>query len=238
MDIRRFPIILAALLLAACGESEKSRLANPNTAYIPAAGGLEVNSGQPNSNYDPISYWDGDGVQGKPSVKIYLKEQRAYFYKADVLVGESQVSAGREGHNTPVGSYKIIQKDKDHASSLYGDYVDAAGNVVQKDVEAGKDPKPAGAIFKGAPMPFFMRPIVRGIAGKAQAASQTAAPASTSQSGAACPSKRRTADQASPSPISIKALAISTDTRSGMAPRASSSVNPIAMISPAAPARR
>ena len=157
MSMRWFPIILAVSLLAGCGESEKSRLANPNTSYIPATGDLASNSPEPGSNYDSISYWDGDGVQGSPSVKIYLKEQRAYFYKADVLVGESQVSAGREGHNTPVGNYKIIQKDKDHASTLYGDYVDATGNVVQKDVENGKDPKPTGAIFKGAPMPFFMR---------------------------------------------------------------------------------
>jgi L,D-transpeptidase catalytic domain len=154
--MRWFPIILAVALLAACGESEKSRLANPNTSYLPSTGGSASNSPAPGSS-DPISYWDGDGVQGAPSVKIYLKEQRAYFYKADVLVGESQVSAGREGHNTPVGNYKITQKDKDHASSLYGDYVDATGNVVQKDVEVGKDPKPPGAVFKGAPMPYFMR---------------------------------------------------------------------------------
>jgi hypothetical protein len=157
MSMRWFPIILAASFLAACGESEKSRLANPNTSYLASSGGLASNSPEPGSGSDPISYWDGDGVQGAPSVKIYLKEQRAYFYKADVLVGESQVSAGREGHNTPVGSYKITQKDKDHASSLYGDYVDATGNVVQKDVEVGKDPKPSGAAFKGAPMPYFMR---------------------------------------------------------------------------------
>jgi hypothetical protein len=157
MSIRKIPIILAALLFAACGQSEKSRLANPNTSYIPSTGGLAANSAEPGSSYDPISYWDGDGVQGPPSVKIYLKEQRAYFYKADVLVGVSQVSAGREGHNTPVGNYKIIQKDKDHASTLYGDYVDPVGNIVQKDVELGKDPKPPGSIFKGAPMPFFMR---------------------------------------------------------------------------------
>jgi len=157
MTMRWFPIILVALLLAGCGESEKSRLANPNTSYLPSTGDLASNSPQPGSSYDPISYWDGDGVQGPPSVKIYLKEQRAYFYKGDVLVGVSQVSAGREGHDTPVGSYKIIQKDKDHASNLYGDYVDAAGNVVQKEVELGKDPKPPGAVFKGAPMPFFMR---------------------------------------------------------------------------------
>jgi hypothetical protein len=157
MSMRIFPLVLAVLLLAGCGESEKSRLANPNTSYLPSTGGLASNSPGPGSSYDPISYWDGDGVQGPPSVRIYLREQRADFYKSDVLVGESQVSAGREGHNTPVGNYKIIQKDKDHASSLYGDYVDAVGNVVQKDVELGKDPKPPGAIFKGAPMPFFMR---------------------------------------------------------------------------------
>jgi len=145
-------VVLVAALLAGCGESEKARLANPNTSYIPSTGG-----GGPQAGIDSISYWDGDGVSGPPSVVIYLKEQRAYFYKADQLVGVSQVSAGREGHNTPIGNYKIMQKDHDHASNLYGDYVDGAGNVVQKDVDVGKDPKPPGAIFKGAPMPFFMR---------------------------------------------------------------------------------
>jgi hypothetical protein len=144
--------VFAAALLAGCGQSEKDRVANPNTSYIPSTGGGEAQQGD-----DSISYWDGDGVSGPPSVLIYLKEQRAYFYKGDQLVGVSQVSAGREGHNTPIGSYKIIQKDPDHASNLYGDYVDAGGNIVQKDVEVGKDPKPPGSIFKGAPMPFFMR---------------------------------------------------------------------------------
>ncbi len=74
---------------------------------------------------DNVSYWDGDGVPGKPSIKISLGEQRAYFYKSGKLVGISQLSTGREGQNTPVGQFKIIQKDLDHVSSLYGDYVDA-----------------------------------------------------------------------------------------------------------------
>jgi hypothetical protein len=152
MSMRCISVMLAAVLLAGCGESQKSRLANPNTSYIPSTGG-----GVSQPGTDSISYWDGDGVSGPPSVVIYLKEQRAYFYKGDQLVGVSQVSAGREGHNTPIGNYKIVQKDQDHASNLYGDYVDAAGNIVQKDVDIGKDSKPPGAIFKGAPMPFFMR---------------------------------------------------------------------------------
>jgi lipoprotein-anchoring transpeptidase ErfK/SrfK len=152
MNMRCTSVVLVAALLAGCGESEKARLANPETAYIPSTG-----AGSPPAGIDSISYWDGDGVSGPPSVIIYLKEQRAYFYKGDQLVGVSQVSAGREGHNTPIGHFKIMQKDHDHASNLYGDYVDGGGNVVQKDVDAGKDPKPPGAIFKGAPMPFFMR---------------------------------------------------------------------------------
>jgi hypothetical protein len=153
---------LAVLSFSGCGDSERARLDNPNTAYF-AAAGQNIRPGSPDAQpangaeFDPISYWDGDGVQGPPSIQVNLAEQRAYFYKGDQLVGVSQISAGREGHDTPPGTYKVIQKDKDHASNLYGDYVDATGAVVQKDVEAGKTPKPPGAIFKGAPMPFFMR---------------------------------------------------------------------------------
>ncbi len=111
----------------------------------------------PTAPQDSVSYWDGDGVSGKPSVKIKLGEQRAYFYKGGQLVGVSQLSSGREGTSTPSGSYKIMEKDPDHISNLYGDYVDAAGNVVVANVGVNKDPKPPGTRFKGAPMPYFMR---------------------------------------------------------------------------------
>jgi lipoprotein-anchoring transpeptidase ErfK/SrfK len=154
MSLRGLVVISAALLLVSCDNGEKARLSNPKTPYLAGAN----NSESPGSSgYDPISYWDGDGVAGRSSVTIYLNEQRAYFYKGDQLVGVSQVSAGREGHDTPAGTYKIMQKDPNHASSLYGDYADATGNVVKKDVELGKDPIPPGAHFVGAPMPYFMR---------------------------------------------------------------------------------
>jgi lipoprotein-anchoring transpeptidase ErfK/SrfK len=143
-----------ALFLIGCSSDEKARLSNPNTPYLAGGGSSDGSSGD---GSDPISFWDGDGVQGQASVVVNLPEQRAYFYKGDQLVGVSQISAGREGYNTPSGNYKIIQKDQDHASTLYGDYVDATGNVIKKDVDVTKDPKPPGAIFKGAPMPYFMR---------------------------------------------------------------------------------
>ena len=101
-------------------------------------------------------------MPGKPSVTIRLSEQRAYFYKGGQLVGISQLSTGREGKNTPIGKFKISQKDPNHVSSMYGDYVDAYDNVVVPNVDVEKDPKPPGTHFKGAPMPFFMR-IVGGV---------------------------------------------------------------------------
>src|SRR6478736_5751706 len=106
-------------------------------------------------------YLGGVHASGSPSIKISLGEQRAYFYKGGVLVGVSQLSTGREGLNTPAGNYKIIQKDKDHASSLFGDYVDSSGKVVVANIEIKKDPKPPGTHFQGTPMPYFMR-IVSG----------------------------------------------------------------------------
>ncbi|MGB8352874.1 MAG: L,D-transpeptidase family protein [Chthoniobacteraceae bacterium] len=103
------------------------------------------------------SYWIGDTVKGSPSITISLSEQRAYFFKDKTVVGESTISSGKKGFETPPGNYKVIQKDKNHVSNLYGEYVDADGTVVQKNVDVTKDPLPEGATFSGAKMPYFMR---------------------------------------------------------------------------------
>src|SRR5437016_9604950 len=142
------------LLVAGCGEDPRY---SARTQYL--GGGYGGGEGGPPR--DTVSYWDGDSSNGSPSVKISLGEQRAYFYKGGVLVGVSQLSTGREGLNTPIGQFKIIQKDKDHVSSLFGDYVDSGGNVVVPNVDVKKDPKPPGTHFQGTPMPYFMR-IVSG----------------------------------------------------------------------------
>ena len=132
------------LLIVSCGEDTRY---SGNTQYL---GGGVYGGAPAGPPRDTVSYWDGDSVSGSPSVKISLGEQRAYFYKSGVLVGVSQLSTGREGLNTPLGNFKIIQKDKDHASSLFGDYVDSAGKVVVPNVDIKKDPKPPpGAHFKG-----------------------------------------------------------------------------------------
>jgi lipoprotein-anchoring transpeptidase ErfK/SrfK len=63
----------------------------------------------------------------------------------------------REGLGTVTGSYHILEKDREHRSSLFGDYLDADGTTLQKNVDTSRDPKPPGAIYKGADMPNWMR---------------------------------------------------------------------------------
>ena len=103
------------------------------------------------------SFWNGDFMSGRPSIRISLSQQRAFFYKDGQLAGMSRISSGREGRNTVTGNFHILEKDIDHVSSLFGDYVDADGNVIQKDIDTSKDPRPKGAIYDGAKMPYFMR---------------------------------------------------------------------------------
>src|SRR3954471_9854455 len=147
--------VIALLAIAGCEEDPRFTTQNQylgGTSTVPAYGGPPR---------DSISYWDGDNLGGKASIKISVSEQKAYFYKNGLLVGISQLSTGREGLNTPTGKYSIIQKDKDHVSTMYGDFVDSGGQVVKPNV-AISDPKPPGTHFKGAPMPYFMR-IVGGV---------------------------------------------------------------------------
>lgn len=162
--MKTFPFVSLALvtvLLAGGCTSYDRRLTSERVSYL-GAGDEVISRGKASTLAEANSYWDGDDVTGPPSIVINLTEQTASFYKGHKLVGVSAISSGREGFGTPTGKFKIIEKDIDHESNLYGEYVDAAGNVIQKDVDVKKDPKPPGAIFKGAPMPFFMR-IVGGV---------------------------------------------------------------------------
>ncbi len=146
-------LLLVALVGAGCSSSDPRF--RDDTVYL---GGFRPPAPeQKRANYDDVSYWDGDQASGSPSIRISISEQKAYFYKGGQLVGVSVLSSGREGHDTPIGKYKLLQKDIDHVSSLYGDYIDRDGNIVLKDVDTRKDKKPPGAIYDGAKMPFFMR---------------------------------------------------------------------------------
>ena len=97
-----------------------------------------------------------DYHSGKAAIVISLHDQQAQLYKGKYVVASSKISTGREGHNTPVGHFNVIQKDADHRSSVYGYYADEAGHPVKDNIDVRKDPAPLNAHFVGASMPFFM----------------------------------------------------------------------------------
>jgi hypothetical protein len=150
----RFFGLIALTVLFAAGCASDPRL-DPGTRYLNGYRMQHERGPRPPS--DNISYWDGDHASGAPSIRISLREQCAYFYKGGELVGIAAISSGREGFHTDTGSFKIIQKNKNHVSSIYGNYVDRDGNILKKDIDRRKDPMPPGGIYDGAKMPFFMR---------------------------------------------------------------------------------
>ena len=93
---------------------------------------------------------------GRASIVVDLGEQQAYLYRGKHRTASSRISSGREGYRTPTGRFKVIRKDEDHRSSLYGDYVDDSGEIVKANVDSRKDRKPRGARFVGAAMPFYL----------------------------------------------------------------------------------
>jgi len=152
-------VVMMACALAACVDSRP-----PGSDYLADVGGLARHeaSGGPHHPApaipDDISYWSGDDVSGKPLIKINRSEQKASFYKGGVLVGVSRISSGKEDHGTPPGAYKIMEKDKDHKSTIYGVFKDKlTGKTINDNVDIRVDKIPPGAEFLNAPMPNFMR---------------------------------------------------------------------------------
>jgi len=89
-------------------------------------------------------------------VEIDLNQQTAYLIRGRRVVMQSPISSGRYGHLTETGSFKVIEKERNHYSSIYGKIVDSNGRAVVADADV--DMKvPRGCKFVPAPMPYFMR---------------------------------------------------------------------------------
>src|SRR3954449_6910327 len=59
---------------------------------------------------------------GEPIMAIVsIKSQKVTIYDADGWVLRAPVSSGTKGRETPAGVFSVVEKDKDHRSSLYDD---------------------------------------------------------------------------------------------------------------------
>jgi lipoprotein-anchoring transpeptidase ErfK/SrfK len=90
-------------------------------------------------------------------VVVSLPKQRAYLMTGEQIVIDSPISSGKRGHTSPTGHLQVLEKDPNHHSSLYGDFVDSSGRIVRAGVSARIDAAPSGTRFAGAAMKWFMR---------------------------------------------------------------------------------
>jgi lipoprotein-anchoring transpeptidase ErfK/SrfK len=97
------------------------------------------------------------------SVLVSLSKQRAYVYAGNQLAIDTPISSGKKAGFTPTGHFTIIQKDPNHRSNIYGNFVDSRGRVVRAGVSARIDSAPSGTHYEGAPMLYFMRLTSEGV---------------------------------------------------------------------------
>jgi lipoprotein-anchoring transpeptidase ErfK/SrfK len=88
---------------------------------------------------------------------VSIPKQRAYLMIGEQIVIDGPVSSGKRGHSSPTGHFTILEKDPNHHSSLYGDFVDGLGRIVRAGVSARIDAAPSGTHFVGAAMKWFLR---------------------------------------------------------------------------------
>jgi lipoprotein-anchoring transpeptidase ErfK/SrfK len=100
---------------------------------------------------------------GNSHVRISLSKQRAYLMVGEQVYIDTPVSTGKRVGMTPTGTFSVLEKDPDHRSSIYGDFVDSKGRVVRSGVSLKVDSAPSGTRYRGAPMTWFMRLTNQGV---------------------------------------------------------------------------
>jgi len=118
------------------------------------------------SRQPPLKVDQGLLQQATPDnthIVVSIPKQRAYLKIGDQVVADGPISSGKSGHGTPTGHFTVMEKDPNHHSSLYGNFVDGSGRIVRGGVSARIDSAPSGTHFAGAPMKWFLRLTGEGV---------------------------------------------------------------------------
>src|SRR5947208_6293463 len=102
-------------------------------------------------------------TQDNTRIVVSIPKQRGYLMIGDQIVADGPISSGRSGHETPRGHFNVMEKDPNHHSSLYGDFVDGSGRTVRAGVSARSQSAPSGTHFAGASMKWFLRLTSEGV---------------------------------------------------------------------------
>jgi hypothetical protein len=106
-------------------------------------------------------------LRAQTSVEIDLEEQMAYLLQNGRVALASPISSGRYGHLTEKGSFKVLENERTHYSSMYGKIVDSHGNTTVADDDADMPIPPVGKLFRrqcitscGSPVPRECMPDI------------------------------------------------------------------------------
>ena len=104
------------------GDSVSPRIAassvTPGIEASPIAPRLDAKQARP----APTTEATAPRKAGEPILAIVsIKSQQVTFYDAEGWILRAPVSTGTTGRETPAGIFAVIEKDKDHHSSLYDD---------------------------------------------------------------------------------------------------------------------
>src|SRR5260370_6952930 len=86
------------------------------------------------------------------SVVVSLSRQRLFVKAGDETAIDSPVSSGKRARPTPTGTFPILQKDPDHRSNVYGNFVDSHGRIVRGCVSGLIYRAPTPRHFHGTPI--------------------------------------------------------------------------------------
>ena len=89
------------------------------------------------------------------AVIISLTDQTAYLLEDGRVAFVSPIASGKEGRDTPTGSFEVIGKDLNHESRSYGLVGDSHGRIVNSNATPSSH-VPPGCHYIPAPMPYFM----------------------------------------------------------------------------------
>ncbi len=96
-------------------------------------------------------------------ILVSLSRQRAYLMVNEVTALDTPISSGKASRPTPRGKFTVLEKDPNHHSNIYGNFVDSRGRILRAGVSAKIDSAPAGTHFEGAPMKWFLRLTAEGV---------------------------------------------------------------------------
>ena len=161
----KFPISLCAALLIvaalACSVSAQIRLFGPKPTPQPMRKASDLIRRQ-----EPVKINQALLKEATPDnvhVVVSLPKQRAFLMIGDQIVIDSPISSGKRGHSSPTGHFSVLEKDPNHRSNIYGDFVDRSGRTVRAGVSAKIDAAPSGTHYVGASMKWFMRLTAEGV---------------------------------------------------------------------------